>query len=73
MKTARTLFLVVTLLLVSMTANAQASSTPLRSTPIGVGDLAPDFTLEDQEGHKITLSDARVKSPVILVFYRGYW
>jgi cytochrome oxidase Cu insertion factor (SCO1/SenC/PrrC family) len=72
-KPARTLFLVVTLFLISMTANAQSSSTPLRGTPIGVGDVAPDFTLEDQDGRKINLSDARGKSPVVLVFYRGYW
>jgi peroxiredoxin len=38
-----------------------------------VGDAAPDFTLEDQNGKKITLSDARGKNPVVLVFYRGYW
>jgi cytochrome oxidase Cu insertion factor (SCO1/SenC/PrrC family) len=45
----------------------------LRGTPIGVGDLAPDFTLEDQNGKQVTLSAARGKSPVVLVFYRGYW
>jgi peroxiredoxin len=45
----------------------------MRSTPIGIGDVAPDFTLEDQNKSKVTLSDARGKSPVVLVFYRGYW
>jgi cytochrome oxidase Cu insertion factor (SCO1/SenC/PrrC family) len=44
-----------------------------RAAPVAVGDTAPDFTLEDQNGHKITLSEARGKSPVVLVFYRGYW
>lgn len=44
-----------------------------RTGPIAVGEVAPDFTLEDQSGHKVTLSDARGKSPVVLVFYRGYW
>jgi peroxiredoxin len=52
---------------------ATLQTTPSRATPVAVGDVAPDFTLEDQNGHKVTLSDARSKSPVVLVFYRGYW
>ena len=41
--------------------------------PGAVGEVAPDFTLEDHNGQKVALSDARGKSPVVLVFYRGYW
>jgi cytochrome oxidase Cu insertion factor (SCO1/SenC/PrrC family) len=44
-----------------------------RTSPAGVGELAPDFTLESHRGTKVTLSEAREKSPVVLVFYRGYW
>jgi len=44
-----------------------------RATPVAVGEIAPDFTLESHQGTKITLSEARDKSPVVLVFYRGYW
>ena len=44
-----------------------------RSVPVAVGDIAPDFTLEDQDGRKHTLSAERGKRPVVLVFYRGYW
>jgi cytochrome oxidase Cu insertion factor (SCO1/SenC/PrrC family) len=33
---------------------------------------APDFTLNDQDGKSFTLSGLR-GSPVVLVFYRGYW
>lgn len=44
-----------------------------RTGPVAVGDIAPDFTLRDQNGNTLTLSDARGKSPVVLVFYRGYW
>jgi len=44
-----------------------------RAAPIAVGDTAPDFTLEDQSSRKITLSESRGKTPVVLVFYRGYW
>ena len=44
-----------------------------RNSPVAVGDVAPDFTLEDQNGSNITLSDSRDKNPVILVFYRAHW
>lgn len=44
-----------------------------RETPVQVGETAPDFTLNDQQDRKITLSEARGQWPVILVFYRGNW
>jgi len=37
-----------------------------------VGKPAPDFTLKDQDGRDFTLSSLR-GSPVLLIFYRGYW
>ncbi len=57
------------------TVNDQQSpaQTKARKAPVGVGEVAPDFTLEDENGNKVTLSEARGKSPVVLVFYRGYW
>jgi len=44
-----------------------------RAAPVGVGDMAPDFTLTDQDGRGHTLSAERGKRPVILIFYRGHW
>lgn len=44
-----------------------------RAEPVAVGEVAPDFTLSDEQGRKVTLSEARGKAPVVLVFYRGYW
>lgn len=44
-----------------------------RAEPLAVGEVAPDFTLSDERGRKVTLSEARGKAPVVLVFYRGYW
>jgi len=38
-----------------------------------VGAKAPDFTLENAEGQKITLSEETAKGPVVLIFYRGIW
>lgn len=40
---------------------------------VRVGTLAPDFTLEDEKGAAVTLSDFRGKKNVVLVFYRGHW
>lgn len=39
------------------------------STPLKVGDKAPDFTLQDQDGKPVTLSKALESGPVILAFY----
>lgn len=44
-----------------------------RATPVKAGEIAPDFTLMDQDGRTQTLSAERGKRPVLLIFYRGYW
>lgn len=44
-----------------------------RRDPVGVGELAPDFTLPDQDGRPRTLSAERGGRAVVLVFYRGHW
>lgn len=36
---------------------------------IALGDLAPDFTLPDQNNEQFTLSDFRGKQAVLIVFY----
>ena len=71
MKVSTAFCQIMVLFLVAMAAGSQTP--PPRSSPIGVGDSAPDFTLDDQNNNKVTLSDPRRKSPVVLVFYRGYW
>ncbi|MBJ9992767.1 peroxiredoxin-like family protein [Paenibacillus sp. S28] len=38
-----------------------------------VGDDAPDFTLSNQTGDPVTLSEEFAHGPVILTFYRGAW
>jgi cytochrome oxidase Cu insertion factor (SCO1/SenC/PrrC family) len=40
---------------------------------VKVGQPAPDFTLENMDGRRVSLSDFRGKKSVVLVFYRGYW
>ncbi len=54
-------------------ADAQPAGIAKRSTPVGAGDRAPEFTLEDQDGRPVTLSAEWKKRPVVLIFYRGYW
>ena len=54
-------------------SHAKVETVPQRAAPVAVGETAPDFTLQDQNGRKVSLSQARGKSPVVLVFYRGYW
>ena len=36
-----------------------------------VGELAPDFTLQDEQGRSVTLTSFRGKQYVVLVFYPG--
>ena len=40
---------------------------------IEVGDLAPDFTLKDQDGNEVTLSSFRGNKNVVLAFYPFDW
>ena len=37
--------------------------------PLTVGDVAPDFTLRDQNGAPVTLSELTAEKNVVLVFY----
>lgn len=40
-----------------------------RSSQIAVGDVAPDFSLQDQHGHTVTLSELLKERCVVLYFY----
>lgn len=50
-----------------------ANLSPTDLERIKVGDRAPDLTLENMDGKRISLSDFRGKKNVLLVFYRGHW
>ncbi len=67
---AKAFFLII---VASMIYTSNLGAQTPRAKPAAVGEMAPDFTLEDYHGHKTTLSESRGKSPVVLVFYRGYW
>jgi hypothetical protein len=40
---------------------------------LGVGDLAPAFSLPNAVGRKVALGDLLARGPVTLAFYRGVW
>lgn len=46
---------------------------PPGPTVLRVGAPAPTFTLPDASGRPVALADYRGRTPVVLVFYRGYW
>jgi len=43
------------------------------SAGLRIGDRAPDFTLPNQRGEMVKLSDRLSRGPVVLNFYRGVW
>ncbi len=45
----------------------------LLAREVEVGDVAPDFTLKNQEGQEVTLSSFRGKRNVVLAFYPFDW
>ena len=45
------------------------SSPVPRSSQVAVGEAAPDFTLFDQRGHRVTLGDLLRERAVVLYFY----
>lgn len=53
--------------LVSINLLAQGTAPP--KTQLKEGDIAPDFTLTASTGGKVTLSDFRGKSNVVLAFF----
>ncbi len=50
-------------------ANKEAGKPPMPTTHLKVGDMAPDFTLRDQNNQPVKLSDFRGKKNVVLAFY----
>ena len=64
--------ILVALLLVGSLAPAGYAAGKTTDAPapkVKVGDMAPDFTLQDQNGDKVSLKDFRGKKNVALAFY----
>jgi cytochrome oxidase Cu insertion factor (SCO1/SenC/PrrC family) len=52
---------------------ALSSATPPPSTAAAVPGVPPPFALQDLDGNTVTLESFKGFSPVLIVFYRGYW
>ena len=63
--------LLALLLTASFLPVSRAADKPSDAPPpkIKVGDMAPDFTLQDQSGNKVSLHDFKGKKNVALAFY----
>jgi len=46
---------------------------PLSAQAPRVGEKAPDFSLSDQNGKSVSLTDLISPNGAILIFYRGHW
>ena len=67
----------------SIVVNAQSGQSPLAppklpapsaaGSALKVGAKAPDFALPNGDGKLVILSEYTPRSPVVLVFYRGFW
>jgi len=67
-KTILSLLASVFILLAVLPSGAADQTSP-PEPKIKVGDMAPDFTLRDQTGKEVKLSDFRGKKNVVLAFY----
>ena len=62
-----------TLAMLALLVAGLVSAAEPRAKPVAVGETAPDFSLQDQNGQTVKLSASRGQRPVAIVFYRGYW
>lgn len=77
----RKIFGVSLLLLLGLSGAAAAQETKVANPAAGagvaaalkIGQVAPDFTLEDVQGHKVSLAETRGQTPTLLYFFRGWW
>lgn len=54
-------------------ATATLAASGLVEKAAGVGDRAPEFSLNDSAGQTVSLSGLIKGGPVVLTFYRGKW
>jgi AhpC/TSA family len=63
----------VVLLILGGVFNFVLAKIPATPTVLRLGEPAPEFTLPDASGAPVSLVSFRERTPVVLVFYRGYW
>jgi peroxiredoxin Q/BCP len=70
-RTKLAVFLIIVVIAVSVTAYVSFKPQEAAGGTVGVGSVAPDFTLQDIAGGTFTLSDYRGKANVLLFFNEG--
>jgi peroxiredoxin len=54
-------------------SQAKLAESGIADRAIGVGDVAPEFTLRDQHDRPFALSEALQRGPAVVLFVRGGW
>lgn len=61
------------LMVTSLSGAAAIPDDPAKVTPVAVGAKAPPFTAREVDGRAFRFDPTALKSPVMLIFYRGGW
>ncbi len=81
----KALLATIVFFVLAIAAYGQAGQSPLtppklpapsasgKSLTLKLGDKAPDFALPNGDGKLVVLSEYTQRSPVVLIFYRGFW
>jgi peroxiredoxin len=62
--------IIVSVLIAFISVSLHAQKEPVG---LALGELAPAFIAQDQNGQSVHLDEQLKKGPVVLVFYRGQW
>ncbi|KKB64650.1 alkyl hydroperoxide reductase [Robbsia andropogonis] len=54
-------------------ATAELIASGQAGRAIKAGDIAPSFTLKDQDGNEVSSVEMLKKGPLVVTFYRGVW
>ena len=54
-------------------ATEELRQSGLAERPLKTGDLAPAFTLNNQDGNSISSAELLPKGPLVITFFRGHW
>lgn len=65
--------IVLILLLIMQTTRAQEYKTVNEAKGLQPGSEAPGFSARDSQGNEFSLGEVLKSSPVVLIFYRGFW
>ncbi len=53
--------------------NRELRDSGITKTALNVGDIAPAFSLQNQNGEVVDSTKLLAKGALVLTFYRGFW